>query len=73
MSQQKNIKILQKVAKKLKEIREQKGLSQQEVYDDTDIHIARIEATNLNITIITLSKLCEYYEVTLNEFFQKFN
>lgn len=71
MSQQKNIELLQKVTKRLKELRENKGLSQQEVYNDTDIHIARIEANNLNVTITTLSRLCEYYEISLVEFFEK--
>ncbi|MCK5168795.1 MAG: helix-turn-helix transcriptional regulator [Bacteroidales bacterium] len=73
MSQKKNIEILQKIAQRLKDIRNQNGVSLQEVCDETGINIARIEALNLNITIDTLSKLCDYYGINFAEFFKDFH
>lgn len=58
------------VGKKLRELRLAKGLSQDVVYIDTEIHIARVEMGKYNITISTLSDLCDYYGVTLEEFFK---
>ena len=72
MSQQiKNPKLLIAIGLRLKSIRKDKKLSQEEVYNDTDIHIARIETGTQNVTVSTLSALCDYYMVTLEEFFSK--
>ena len=57
------------VARKLKQIREAKGLSQRIVYIDTDFNIGKIEVGKTNITISTLSRLCQYYGTSLKEFF----
>ncbi len=70
MSQQiKNTELLSAVAKRLKSLRSEKSLSQEEVYNDTDIHIARIETGKFNISISTLNALCEYYSISLEKFF----
>jgi len=70
MGQQlKNIELLSAVAKRLKNLRSERGLSQEVVYNDTDIHIARIETGKFNISISTLSALCSYYSISLGEFF----
>ena len=63
--------LLEKIALRLKALREKKGVSQEAVYNETDIHIARIEAVKANITVSTLSKLCDYFEISLSEFFKK--
>ena len=72
MGQRKNIDVQQKVALRLKEVRNQKGMSLQEVCDETGINVARIEAIPQNVTIDTLSNLCEYYDISLKEFFNPF-
>lgn len=70
MGQQlKNIKLLSAVAKRLKDLRSERGLSQEVVYNDTDIHIARIETGKFNISISTLAALCSYYSISLTDFF----
>lgn len=70
MGQQiKNIEILSATAKRLKGLRVEKGLSQEVVYNDTNIHIARIETGKLNISVSTLHALCEYYNINLKDFF----
>ncbi|MBT2559250.1 helix-turn-helix transcriptional regulator [Hymenobacter sp. ISL-91] len=44
-------------------------LSQQEVYDATGIHIGRLEAKPVNLTMRTLIILCRYYDVPLAPLF----
>lgn len=58
------------VAKRLKQVREQKGLSQETVFIDTDYNIGRLEVGKTNISISTISILCSYYNITLEEFFK---
>ena len=66
-----NEELVKAVGKRLRELRLEKRLSQDIVYVDTDIHIARVEMGRYNITISTLSDLCDYYEITLKDFFDK--
>ena len=62
--------LVRAIGNKLRDLRLKKGLSQDVVYIDTDIHIARVEMGKYNITISTLSDLCDYYGITLEEFFK---
>lgn len=72
MSQQrKNTKLLEAIAKRLKAIRSERGLSQEIVFNDTQIHIARIETANANVSVSTLYDLCCYYNITLQDFFSE--
>ncbi|MCR2031468.1 helix-turn-helix domain-containing protein [Alistipes timonensis] len=63
--------LLEAVVRKLKQLREAKGLSQRIVYIDTDFNIGKIEVGKTNITISTLSRLCNYYGTSLKEFFNE--
>ena len=63
--------LLQAIARKLKQLREAKGISQRIVYIDTDFNIGKIEVGKTNITVSTLSRLCAYYGITLKEFFEE--
>lgn len=58
------------VAEKLKKLRHEKGITQEVVYFDTNINVKRIEVGSMNITLTSLAILCEYYEITLEEFFK---
>lgn len=62
--------LIAKVSQRLRKIREAKGLSQDIVDIDIDTNTSRIERGKSNITISTLSKLCKYYGITLEEFFK---
>ena len=62
--------LLKKITLRIKEIREQKGISQESFYNNTGIHIARIELAKLNISITTIARICQYFEITLEEFFK---
>ena len=56
------------LAKRVKELRNEKGLTQQDVYNDTKIHLGRIEQGKRDITFTTLCKLAHYFEVKNWEF-----
>lgn len=58
------IKILNEIAINIKKLRMQKHISQLDFYNDTNIHIARIEQGRKNISIITLIKICKYFNVS---------
>jgi len=65
-----NKDLLLKIARRIKQLREEKNISQEVFYIDTDIHIARIETGKLNITVSTLQAICEYFEIGLFDFFK---
>lgn len=69
--QRRNEKLMTLVAKKLKQLRKDKGLSQYIVYLDTELNIGHIELGKTNISVSTLSILCEYYGISLEEFFKE--
>lgn len=63
---------LELLAKRLKEIRAEKGLSQEEIAYRSEItlsQIARIETVRINPTISTIFKIARTLEVPLNELF----
>ena len=68
MPQIKDTKLLQKIALVLKELRDTKGVTQDEVYDATNIHIGRIETAKANLSVSTLSTLAKYFKIKLSEF-----
>lgn len=58
------------VGKKLREIRESKSYSQEYVYENTKINLDRVEKARTNYTLSTLYILCNFYGITLDEFFK---
>ncbi len=72
MKKQRFNEILHKrIVERLKETRKQKGFTQEDVRFDLDINIGRVEMGQHSITISTLSTLCDYYGITLEEFFRE--
>ncbi|WP_367275112.1 helix-turn-helix domain-containing protein [uncultured Maribacter sp.] len=67
-----NEELLQKISTQLKHLRDIKGLSQEDVYNDTGIHISRIETSKVNITVSTLESLCSYFGISIYTFFKDF-
>ncbi len=57
------------VANKLRKLRNERGVSQKVVLIDTDINVGRIELGKQNISLSTLSILCDYYGISLVDFF----
>lgn len=64
-----NEPVIRDVITRLRYLRRKNGLSQMDVYIDTDINIARIEAGRGNISLSTLADLCDYYQISLADFF----
>lgn len=71
MSQRKNKILLERIGTVLKALRQEKNISQQDVFNDTNIHLGRIETSKANLSISTLSDLCNYFEIQLSEFFSR--
>lgn len=66
-----DITLLKAIAGRLRELRAEKGVSQETVYEDTGIHIGKIETEKYNITVSTLARLCRYYSISLGAFFDQ--
>ncbi len=58
------------IAWRIKRLREDRGVSQEMMYMDTQIHVARIETAKVNITLSTLEVICRYFGISFSEFFQ---
>ncbi len=69
MRQIRNQVLIDRVAARIKKLREARHITQEVFYNDTKIHLARIETGQINITISTLEAICKYLGVSLQEFF----
>ncbi|HHC78605.1 MAG TPA: XRE family transcriptional regulator [Flavobacteriia bacterium] len=69
MAQIKDDILLKKIALCIKQIRKDAAITLDDFYVDTGIHLARIEQGKTNISIITLSAICNYFDISLKDFF----
>lgn len=58
------------LTRKLKALREDKGLSQMRVLMDTGVNVSRIESGKRMPSVYSIAILCKYYDITLDRFFQ---
>jgi transcriptional regulator with XRE-family HTH domain len=72
-SQLKDQALLRSTVDGLKVLRKQRNLTQEDFYNDTGIHISRVETGRVNITLSTLKTILDYYQVPLSVFFQSIN
>lgn len=70
MSQFKNHRLNNAIVLKIKKLRALKEVTLEVFYFDTGIHLARIEQGKTNIRVSTLKRICDYFEMTLEEFFK---
>ncbi len=68
--QRRNDYLVKQVIERLRTIRHQRGLTQENVRFDTDLNIGRIESGRHSISLTTLADLLDYYQVSFGEFFQ---
>lgn len=68
MKQLKDKKLLQKISIVIKHLREEKNLTQEDVYNDTNIHVGRLETGNANLSVSTLAALCKYFKIKISDF-----
>lgn len=66
-----NTELINKIVQRIKELREESKISQETFYIDTDIHIGRIETGKTNITVSTLKDICDYFSISLSDFFKE--
>lgn len=71
MAQIKDKELLLKIAARIKQLRAMHHLSQEAFFNDTNIHIARIETGDLNISVSTLNAICNYFNLSLKDFFSE--
>lgn len=67
------VEIKSKVGKRIKEIREQKSISQKDLSFSADLdrsYIASVESGQRNISIVNLEKIAIALDVTLSELFK---
>ncbi len=69
MAQSKDDILLKKIALCIKQIREDTAITLDDFYVDTGIHLARIEQGKTNVSILTLSSICTYFNISLKDFF----
>ncbi|WP_272149735.1 helix-turn-helix domain-containing protein [Tenacibaculum aiptasiae] len=60
---------LLKLANRVKELRAEKGLSQEQCYELTGINFSRIERGVADIRYTTILNLCEFFEIDIKRFF----
>ncbi len=63
--------LLNFIAKRSKHLREAKGVTQQEMSNLTGMNIGRIETGERDIQVSSLKKMCDYYGVSIAEFFSE--
>lgn len=69
-TQRRDRKVERQIAERLKMFRLARGLTQEDVRFSTDINIARAEGGYGSLSIGTIVDLCDYYEISLEEFFR---
>ena len=60
--------LLTELAKRIKSLHKEKGLTQIDCYNDTNIRFARIEQGKRDISFTTLHKICYYFNISMKEF-----
>jgi transcriptional regulator with XRE-family HTH domain len=66
-----NKQLLLKVACRIKQLRENAGVTQEEFYNDTGINLGRIEQGINDPSVSTIERICDYFGIELAEFFKK--
>lgn len=67
MPRQTDKAVIDRIVLRIKKLRESKGITLQEFYDDTGIHLARIESEKRDLPISTLNRICKYFDTSMSE------
>jgi transcriptional regulator with XRE-family HTH domain len=68
MAQLRDEILIKKIVEKIKKLRAQHGVTLEQFYYDTNIHLSRIESSKVNISVSTLNAICQYFKISLSEF-----
>lgn len=61
--------LAEKIAQRIQQLREEYGHTQEFLIDKVHLDINRYEICNRIPTLMSLRKICEFYDITLAEFF----
>lgn len=61
--------LLRLVVERIKELRNERGYSQEYVIERTKLNLSQYEAKIHTPSLDSLSRLCKFYNITLDEFF----
>lgn len=64
--------LMKHISLRIRELRNTRKLSQRLMSYDTDLNIGRIEACQHMVSIATIARICQYFDISLSEFFQDF-
>ncbi|TMU55529.1 helix-turn-helix domain-containing protein [Flagellimonas algicola] len=64
-----NVDFLRQLANRIKSLRDNRNLTQEDAYNDTGIHFGRIETGRWDPKFSTIRRISEYFELTITEFF----
>lgn len=70
MRQLENVWVLEKLATRIKQLRSQHNVTQEQFLFDTGIHIGRIEQAKSDIKLTSLVLICNYFNITLEDLFK---
>ncbi len=64
-----SVQFLKRVGLRIKELRKERGITQEAFYNDTGVHIGRIETGKRDFSMSTLNQICKYLNVEPADFF----
>lgn len=62
--------LITKIVQRIKQLRYERNVSQMDVYFETELNIARIERCVGDIKISSIKRLCDYFHITIEDFFK---
>ena len=62
--------LLRQIADRIREIRKELKITQDVVFEDIGVNVSVIESKAQNLTMTTVAILCDYFEVSLEDFFR---
>jgi transcriptional regulator with XRE-family HTH domain len=70
MEKYRNDKLVERVIMVIMQLREEKGITQAQLYRDISVHISRIENSKRDISVSTLGAITDYLDIKLSDFFK---
>lgn len=65
-----NTAFLKRVGLRIKHLRTERDITQEDFFNDTGIHIGRIETAQRDFSMSTLHSICKYFEISPADFFK---
>lgn len=69
MKQVRDVILLKLIGDRIKQLRIEKGITQEAFLLDTGIKISRIENGSTNLSVSTLNLICKHLNISMSDFF----